>query len=413
MPTRTHPYTALAILTALNFFNYIDRTVLFAVQPLVQAEFKVSDVKIGVLTTAFFYGYMAAAFLAGYWADRHSRRLLIIAGALVWSAATLLTAVAYDYDTLLIRHIIVGVGEATFVAIAPSFLSDMFPERKRGGMMAIFSMAIPVGSALGFVIGGYFGAKFGWRWPFYVGAAPGFLLALALLFIPEPQRGAADTLAGTRERGTLVGLLRNPAYWTATMGMAVMTYALGGLQVWMPTFLSRVRNIPLVDGDIAFGKIILFNGVVASLFGGWLGDRLLRRKSSAYYLVSAASMALGIPAMLVALYARGSLMLPGIWAGGFLLLVNMGPLNAAVVNSVDARIRATAMAVNIFTIHLIGDALSPVLIPLTSRYFGSFQSGFLSAVVAIAVASAILFYGMRFAPPVRAAEGAEPRKASA
>ncbi len=413
MPSRTHAYTALAILTALNFFNYIDRTVLFAVQPLIQAEFHVSDVKIGVLTTAFFYGYMVTAFLAGYWADRHQRRLVIVVGALIWSAATLLTALTTDYATLLVRHVLVGVGEATFVAIAPSFLSDMFPERKRGGMMAIFSMAIPVGSALGFVIGGYFGAKYGWRHPFYIGAAPGFVLALALLFVREPERGASDTVASTRERGTILGLLRNPAYWTATLGMGFMTYALGGLQVWMPTFLSRVRNIPLIDGDIAFGKIILFNGVVASLFGGWLGDRLLRRRTSAYYLVSAASMALGIPAMLVALYSSGALMFPGIWAGAFLLLVNMGPLNAAVVNSVDARIRATAMAVNIFTIHLIGDALSPVLIPLTSRYFGSFQSGFLSAVAAIAVASAILFYGMRFAPPVRVAEASEGHRAGA
>ncbi len=412
MYPRSQARFALLILTALNLFNYIDRSVLFAVQPLIQAEFHVSDVRIGILTTAFFQGYMAVAFVAGYWADRHQRRLVMVAGALVWSAATLLTAATFDYRTLLIRHILVGVGEATFVAIAPSFLSDMFADEQRGGMMGIFNMAIPVGTALGYWIGGHYGEIYGWRAPFLIGAIPGFLLALALLSIREPERGAADVLAASRERGTLLGLARNRAYWTATLGMAFMTFALGGLMVWMPTFLHRIRGIGLGEASKTFGAIIAVDGLLAALFGGWLGDRLLRRTASSYYLVSAISMALGIPAMLAALYTSGRLMFPGIWVGGFLLLVNTGPLNAAVVNAVDARIRATAVAVNIFTIHLIGDALSPVLIPLTSRYFGSFQSGFLSAVVAIALASAILLYGMRFAPRLPVSE-AQPRGAAA
>src|SRR5512146_2490857 len=165
---------------------------------------------------------MAVAFVAGYWADRHQRRLIMVAGALVWSGATLLTAVTRDYNALLFRHVLVGVGEATFVAIAPSFLSDMFAEERRGRMMAVFNMAIPVGTALGYVIGGYFGTRYGWRHPFYVGALPGFALAMGLLFIPEPSRGAADHLAVTRQRGTFAGLFRNRAYWTATLGMGFM-----------------------------------------------------------------------------------------------------------------------------------------------------------------------------------------------
>jgi predicted MFS family arabinose efflux permease len=411
MRPRNYAPAALAILTALNFFNYIDRSVLFSVQQLIADEFHVSDVKIGVLTASFFYGYMAAAFIAGYLADRYQRRTIIVIGALLWSAATLMTALTYDYRTLLIRHIIVGVGEATFVAIAPSFISDMYREEKRGRVMAIFNMAIPVGSALGFIIGAYFGAKYGWRRPFYIGAAPGFFLAVAMMFVPEPQRGSADTIASTRERGTLRGLLRNRAYWTATLGMAFMTYALGGLQVWMPTFLARVRHLSLQSAGEIFGGMVLFDGITAALFGGWLSDRMLRRRPSANYLVSAASLAIGIPAMLVALYTAGPLMFPGILVAAFLLLVNTGPLNAAVVNSVDARIRATAVAVNLFVIHLLGDASSPVLIPLVSKRMGSFEVGFLSAVVAIAVASVILFYGMRFAPPVKVAE--PPRGATA
>jgi len=220
-----------------------------------------------------------------------------------------------------------------------------------------------------------------------------------------------DSLPETPERSTILGLARNPAFWTATLGMATMTFALGGLSVWMPTFLSRVRGYPLARANLIFGGITAFDGTVASLAGGWLGDRLLRRTKTGYYLVSAASMAMGVPVMIVALYTTGRTMLPGILLAEFLLLLNTAPLNAALINSVGAHIRATAIAVNIFMIHLLGDALSPWLIGKISDR-SSLQSGFISAVVAIAISSAILFYGMRFAPPVRlenppAAAGAE------
>jgi len=397
---RLYPRTALVVLTALNLLNYIDRSVLFAVQPLVQVEFHRSDADFGLLTSAFFLFYMFSALLMGPLADRYSRRLIIVMGAFLWSGATLLTAATHSFQTLLIRHTLVGIGEASFVTISPTLVADLFPEQKRGRILGVFYLAIPVGTALGYIIGGNLGPRFGWRSPFYVASIPGFVLALLLLFIPEPERGLHDSLPETPERSTILGLARNPAFWTATLGMATMTFALGGLSVWMPTFLSRVRGYPLARANLIFGGITAFDGTVASLAGGWLGDRLLRRTKTGYYLVSAASMAMGVPVMIVALYTTGRTMLPGILLAEFLLLLNTAPLNAALINSVGAHIRATAIAVNIFMIHLLGDALSPWLIGKISDR-SSLQSGFISAVVAIAISSAILFYGMRFAPPLR------------
>ena len=397
MSSTVNARAALLLLAALNFLNYIDRNVLFAVQPLIQKEFALSDEQVGFLTSAFFICYMIAAPLIVPLADRFQRKWIMAAGAFVWSLATLLSAVTHNYDELLLRHVIVGIGEATFVAISPAFLADLFPETIRGRVMGFFYLATPVGSALGYIVGGYLGHHYGWRNPFMISALPGLLLAFGVLALREPVRGASDHLADSVERGTVLGLFRNKAYWTISLGAAMMTFAIGGLQVWMPTFLTRIRHVPLDRANVVFGGMTVVAGTVATLFGGWLGDRLLRRTPAAYQLISAIGMALSIPAIVLAIYYPGAGMYPAIFLGEFFILVNTAPLNAALVNSVSARIRATALAVNIFTIHLLGDAFSPTLIGYISDK-SNLQMGLTSMVVAVALSAVVLFYGMRFAP---------------
>jgi MFS family permease len=399
-PTKLYPRTALALLTALNLLNYVDRSVLFAVQDLVKAEFHQSDVAFGMLTSVFFIFYMCAAPFMGPLAEKFSRKYVIIAGALIWGGATLLTAFTHDFTGLVIRHTLVGIGEASFVILSPTFVADMFPENQRGRVMGVFYLAIPVGTALGYVLGGFMGPAYGWRVPFYVGAAPGALLAFLLFFIPEPPYGQFDHVEKSPNRDTVRGLIKNPAFLTATFGMAMMTFALGGLQVWMPTFLHRVHGYTLEKANLLFGVSIAVNGLVASLAGGFLSDALLRKTRAAHYLVSAVSLALGIPAMWIAIHADGTRMVVAIFVAEFLLLLNTGPLNAAVINSVGAHIRAAALAVNIFIFHLLGDVPSASLIGYVSDRY-SLRLAFVAPVVATALSSAILFYGMRFAPPVR------------
>ena len=281
-------------------------------------------------------------------------------------------------------------------------MADLFAEEKRGRILGVFYLAIPVGSAAGYLLGGNLAPHHGWRFPFYVAAAPGFLLALSVLFLKEPERGQFDSLKETPERGTILGLARNPAFLTSTLGMAAMTYSLGGIQVWMPKFLYSERHYTLEAANFAFGIIIVVDGILAALAGGWLGDYLLKRWKGAYYLVSAASMLLGIPVMIVALFARDRLMLPAIAVAAFLLLFNTAPLNAAVINSVGAHIRASALAVNIFIIHVLGDVPSPTMMGWVADK-RSLQTAFVLPIIAMGISSAILFYGMKFAPPV--AEG--------
>jgi len=393
------PRTALIVLTALNLLNYVDRNVLFAVQPLVQQEFHLTNLQIGYLTSAFLGFYTLAAPFVGPLADRYSRKVIIALGGIFWSGLTLLTAVTHTYTELLVRHTLVGIGEATFVTIAPTFVADLFAEKIRGRILGVFYLAIPVGSAAGYLLGGYLAPHHGWRFPFYIAAAPGFVLALAVMFLKEPERGGFDSLKETPERATILGLATNPAFLTSTLGMAAMTFSLGGIQVWMPKFLFSERGYTLEAANLAFGIIIVVDGILASLAGGWLGDFLLPRMKGSYYLVSAVSMLLGIPFMIVALFATGPLMIPAIAVAAFFLLFNTAPLNAAVINSAGAHIRATAIAVNIFIIHILGDIPSPTMMGWVADR-RSLQAGFILPVIAMGISSAILFYGMRFAPAV-------------
>ena len=406
--TKLQASTALIVLTALNLVNYVDRSVLNAVQPLVQVEFQLTKTQLGYLTSAFLIFYMVAAPFVGPLADRYSRKLIIALGGIFWSGLTLLTAVTHSYAQLLVRHTLVGIGEATFVTIAPTFVADLFSEDKRGRILALFYLALPVGFASGYLLGGHLAPLYGWRFPFYIAAVPGFLFAVGVLFLKEPPRGQFDSLKETPERGTILGLASNPAFLAATLGMAAMTFSLGGILVWIPQFLYSERHYSLEGANFIFGIIVVVDGILASLAGGWLGDYLLRRMKGAYYFVSALGMALGVPAMIVALFVKGPIMVPAIGVAAFFLLLNTSPLNAAVINSVGAHIRATAIAANIFIIHILGDVPSPTMMGwVADRH--SLQAAFILPVIAMIISATILFYGMKFAPPLRLDETAQSR----
>ena len=399
MPPKLHPRLLLAVLTGLNILNYIDRNVLFAVQSDIKKEFLVSDAKIGWLISAFFFTYMFSAPLVGWMGDRFPRKNIVVFGIVIWSGFTFLTWFVHDYTQLLVRHAIVGIGEASYATIAPTLIADSFPPLKRGRMLSIFFLGLPVGSAAGYFVGGYVAHHFGsWRAPFMAAGIPGFILAVLLWMLPEPPRGHHEQHAPVGVWTLLRGLAKNGAFITATLGMAMYTFAVGGMQQWIPTFLIRTRGMQPVSANLDFSYVVIANGIGATLLGGWIGDRLLKRYFGAYYTFSGVAMLIAVPFMVAAVYVSGSLMFPAIFAAVFFILVGTGPTNAALVNSVDAGIRSTALAVNVFVIHLLGDAISPLLIGTISDKTGSLQVAFWVAFAAAGLSGVILLYGAKYAP---------------
>jgi MFS transporter, Spinster family, sphingosine-1-phosphate transporter len=389
---------ALFLLSCLNLFNFIDRYVLPGVQPLVQKQFGVSDARIGTLTSAFFLTYMIAAPLTGWLGDRMPRKPLIVAGALLWSAATLLTATVHSYGSLLFRHAVVGIGEATFSIFAPALLADYYPEVDRNRVLSIFYVTIPVGAALGYVTGGELGSRFGWRAPFYVAAIPGVLIAITFaLFIREPERGSADRLLPSPSRNTVLGLLRNPGYWTATLGMALLVFSMGGISVWMPTFLVRYGGYGLSHANEILGAITILDGILGTWVGGWIAQRWLRRNHRALYLLSALSAVFAVPGALVAFFGSRTVIIPALLAAEFFLFLNTGPLNAAIVNAVAAPVRSTAIAINLFLIHALGDLPSPAIIGGISDHRG-LRVGLSATLISMLFSGAVLMTGSKYAP---------------
>jgi MFS transporter, Spinster family, sphingosine-1-phosphate transporter len=391
----------LLLLIALNLFNYIDRYILPGAQPLIQREFHSTDQQMGALTTALFIVYMLVAPATGWLADRFPRKPLIVFGAVLWSLATLATIWVHDYWTLYVRHALVGVGEATFGFIAPAVLADFYPERERNRILSIFYLAIPVGAALGYLAGGQLGSLWGWRAPFFLCAIPG--LAIAALYGVwgrEPARGASDHIKPTVSRTTFWGLFTNPAYLTASFGLAALTFAMGGISAWMPTFLERVGGLSLGSASMAVSAITVVDGIAGTLVGGWIAQRWLRSDHRALYLLSFWSVALTLPCGALVFFGPRAWAIPALFAAEFFLFLNTGPLNAAIVNSVSAPIRATAIACNLFCIHFFGDTFSPQIIGAISDRTKSLSLGLGATLVSLVVSCVILRMGARFAPPL-------------
>lgn len=368
IPTRRAALWALGVLTAINLLNYLDRYVVSAIASPLKDAMGLTDTQLGWLMPAFMLVYMVAAPAFGSWGDRGSRTRPIALGIFVWSLATALSGLAHNFPQLLAGRAIVGIGEAAYVAIAPALLADCFPPERRARVYAVLNMAIPVGAALGYIVGGQVSEHFGWRAAFFVAGVPGLLLALTVLRLPDPPRGvqerpAAGGVAGGTPLGIYTRLLRNWPFMVVVLGYAAYTFGLGGLAFWMPSFLERLRHVPHAEATTSFGLIVIATGFIGTFVGGWWGDWLLKRNREAYLWFSAVVTLLAAPCALIALTApTPGVYYPATVAAELLLFMSTGPINAAIVNIAGPLERASAIALSMFAIHLLGDVPSPLII---------------------------------------------------
>ncbi len=365
--------------------------------------------KMGSLVTVFMISYMITAPIFGWLADRMSRWMLAGFAVIVWSLASGGSGLAGTFVALLITRLFIGVGEAGYGPAAPTLISDLYPVKRRGEVLAWFYMAIPVGSALGYLLGGWIASRWGWRWAFYVLAPPGVVLGLLCFLMTEPPRGAADPGAakamkrpGVRE---YLKLFRIRSYVLDTAGMIAMTFAIGGIAFWMPHYIAEYRMHGqyghakgsaevLAHVNFVFGLLTAVAGLTATYLGGLAGDKLRERYAGSYFLVSGIGIAAACPCVAAMLYLPFPWAWVAIFLAEFCLFFNTGPSNTILANVTHPSVRASAFALNIFLIHILGDVASPPLLGLIGGH--SWNAAFWLVIVVMALAAVLWLWGMRY-----------------
>jgi MFS transporter, Spinster family, sphingosine-1-phosphate transporter len=371
------PAATLAVLTGLNAFNYLDRFITAPILPLIIADLALSDAQAGSLWTAFIVVYSLVCPLSGWLGDRWKRLHVAAAGVAVWSLATFASGLAASFAWLALARAVVGVGgvgEASYTVITPSLISDHYPAARRGRALSIFYAAMPVGIALGYVLGGQIASRFGWRPAFFVAGGPGFVLAMCLLFLREPTRGQLDARPadGTISWRQMLGVLRQrPSFFYNVAAQTIITFTMGGLGAWMPTYFVRERGLGVASAGTFFGGLLLAAGFLGTVVGGQVGDRLFRRFPAAHFSFSAWPLIASAPFTVVSILSpQPALFWSAMFVTLLLAFLNLGPLNAALVNVLPPDLRSRGFGLHTITIHLLGDALSPYLIGLTSDRIG-------------------------------------------
>jgi MFS family permease len=404
-----YSYYALAVLSLVNFLNYIDRQVLPAVAPLMleDRQLGLTDAELGYIEASLLLSFTVLAPLFGRLGDSRSRTRLMASAAVIWSVATAITGVVDRLPflpgaiqlqvpvvqftlslsgaalALCLVRAVVGVGESSYSTITPSLIADYFPPQRRATALGVFQAAIPMGFALGFVIGGVLAHFFGWRMAFMIVGLPGILTAILIWRLREPARGATDEPAPATAldeisvspartsralahedikepwRRTVWRILTTRDWIISTAGYTALTFTLGAFATWATVLLARDKGMTEARAAITLGVVTLLGGAAGTFGGGWLADRVAAKRRNAYFLVCAVSTLMGIAPTLLALISDDArLYLPSIFCAVMLLFISNAPFHAILLGSVPFEVRATAVALNIVIIHTCGDAIS-------------------------------------------------------
>ncbi|MBI3130242.1 MAG: MFS transporter [Acidobacteria bacterium] len=354
----------LILLTGINLLNYLDRYVVAAVLEPLGRDLHLTDGQLGTLPFVFVVVYMISAPVFGWLADRYHRPKLVALGVALWSLATVGAAFVHSYPALLFTRSLVGVGEAAYATLGPAILADVVPEDERAAKFTWFYLAIPVGSAFGYGLGGLVAQHWGWRAAFLVAGLPGLFFAVRMMLLKDPVRGGMDRvqdLAPGLTFGQRLGAIFRNRVWLACTGSYVAyTFAMGALSHWGPTLLQRKFDVSTGQAGTVFGGIAVITGIVGTFLGGSLTDRMQKRFPDAGMWISGLTLLAAGPVVALALGADSLRMVYALFFAGMLLLfINTSPVNALTVSSLPASVRATGIAINVFLIHLLGDAISP------------------------------------------------------
>ena len=368
-------YYALGILFAINALNFFDRQIIGALGEPIRQEFALSDSTLGALNVAFTLIYAFVGLPLGKLADKYSRRKILIVGVFLWSLMTAASGLAQSVRQMFALRLGVGIGEATCAPAASSLIGDYFPSDKRAKAMSVFMLGLPVGLALSFAVSGAVAKSYGWRAAFFVAGIPGLLCVLALFFIKEPVRGAAEMVnVGTRRRSnsafklilitpTMIWLIISGVFHTSTM------YALGG---FITPYLMRYHRLDIAQANFVAMVVYGLLGAPGLLLGGAIGDWAKKKRGDGALLVAMLAVLVSVPFFYFSIgAAAGEYVLFSILigAGCALMYFYYAIVYSTIADVTEPAMRGTAMAVYFLAMYFFGASIGPLILGMVSDHF--------------------------------------------
>ncbi|HZL85747.1 MAG TPA: MFS transporter [Candidatus Krumholzibacteria bacterium] len=364
-PLDKHQFQVLAILSLVNFMNFVDRQIIGAILPLLQDDFSLSHSQAALLGTAFALMHSIFTLPLGMLADRTSRKNVMAAAVLFWSLATFVTGLARSFRLLLVARSLVGLGEAAFTPAATAIITRSFPAAVRARVQGTFNAGMFIGGCVGLGLGGALASSIGWRPTLFIVAIPGILLAWKIVSLHEPRVETAPRPVPLRN------LLRLPAYAAAVVSGCFVTFSAYALIFWGTTFVVRHKGFGLGEAGLILGASLGVAGVLGIIVGAWLADRLMRRVAWGRVAVIVAGLALGIPFLVWAVHTPNRMVfLATFFTSGFFLSWYHGPLTAVLHDMTPERAHATAMGLYNAIVHLVAVTWAPLVIGAIADRWG-------------------------------------------
>lgn len=360
------PLRLLIFLTAVNLLNYFDRYIVHAVEPLLKHEFGLTNAESGILGAAFVFGYVIFSPLFGYLGDRFNRQLLMAGGLLAWSLFTGLTSLATGFNSFLALRALVGVGESSFSAIVPGYLKSRISDTiALNSALSLFYVAIPVGSALGFVAGGATADYLGWRSLFGAAALPGLVLTIGFFFLGSEKREVKPAIVGGGFLAGIGAILSSRVLCLTILGYIFNTFALNGVAYFVARYGSSL-GMEMSEVDKYFGIILVCTGIIGTLGGGRLASRYAERKEAqlaALLLFVSVTTFIGVPFLCAAFLVESPMLFfVACCFAELALFAGVAPLNSVLVSRAPTGLETLTQGFTIFSIQLFGGALAPILI---------------------------------------------------
>jgi len=396
---------ALVVLVIVNSINYMDRTVVSVLAPLIKQDLSLTDTQLGFIGgLAFTLFYALMALPIGAAVDRFTRKYVLSAGIVVWSAAVFLSGMAGSFGSLFVVRALTGTGESSAHPSGVSLLGDYFSQKVRTIAIAVFQMGVPLGAGIGLIVGGILAQKYGWQKTFFFYAVPGIIVIPLILLTRNPVRGIQDGLTAADRQGvpgrdffgTVGKILSTKTLIFHYIATALIQLGIQAYAFWMPTYLVRERGYDIAAAGKLAGIAMLVGGIVGALGGAIVADLWFRKDKTARLKVQTIAAAAAIPFVIVSYIAvSSSILIPAIFLA-IILSIAMFPIHSAViVDLVEPQDRGVGMALLLLLQTGVGYSLGPPLVGLISDLSDSLFRGLLIVPIAYVLVIVMGIFAIR------------------